>query len=92
MRFPHPPQAGSSECHASSESPKEPPTIDLSICILTNRQPALLSGCVASCIAEIEQAGLDAEIIVVDNASADGHPQRLLGTCRYVRVIRNNKS
>ena len=66
--------------------------IDLSICILTRYQPELLPKCVASCVTEIERSGISAEIIIIDNASWDGSPQRVAGLYPMVRVIRNEEN
>lgn len=66
--------------------------MDLSICILTRNQPKLLSCCVASCIAEIERAGIKGEIIVIDNASSDQYPQKVAAPFPNVRIIRNEEN
>ncbi len=65
---------------------------DLSICILTRNQPELLRLCVASCISEIERAGITGEVIIIDNASADGSPQRVAHLFPTVRIIRNEEN
>lgn len=66
--------------------------MDLSICILTRNQEALLRRCVACCLAEIERAGVSAEIIVIDNASTDGSVQRVAELFPQVRVLRNQEN
>jgi len=66
--------------------------MDLSICILTRNQPDLLPRCVASCVAEIEREGIAAEIIVIDNASCDGSPQKVANRYPLVRLIRNEEN
>jgi GT2 family glycosyltransferase len=66
--------------------------MDLSICILTHSQPALLPQCVAACIGEIGRAQLAAEIIIVDNASDDAYPQRLAYLSPMIRLIRNEQN
>jgi GT2 family glycosyltransferase len=66
--------------------------MDLSISILTRNQPELLPQCVASCIAEIERAGVSSEIIIVDNASTDAYPQRLARMSPMIRIIRNEEN
>jgi GT2 family glycosyltransferase len=66
--------------------------LDLSICILTHCQPELLPRCVAASVLEIERAGISAEIIVIDNASADGYPQTLATTYLGLTVIRNEEN
>jgi hypothetical protein len=66
--------------------------MDLSICILTWNQPELLPRCVASCLAEIEREGLAAEIILIDNASGDGSPQRAANLSPLVRLVRNERN
>jgi len=71
---------------------KEACEMDLSICILTRNQPELLPRCVASCLAEIEREGVDAEIIVIDNASSDGSPRKVASLSPLVRLIRNEEN
>jgi GT2 family glycosyltransferase len=66
--------------------------VDLSICILTHNQPKLLPDCVAACISQVERARMRAEIIVVDNGSANAYPQRLAGTYPQVTVIRSEQN
>lgn len=66
--------------------------MDLSVCILTRSQPVLLTQCVAACVSEIERARLTAEIIVIDNASADRYPDSLAASTPLVRVIRNEEN
>jgi hypothetical protein len=66
--------------------------MDLSICILTWNQPDLLPRCVASCLAEIQREGIAAEVIVIDNASPDGSPQRVANLSPLVRLIRNEEN
>jgi GT2 family glycosyltransferase len=65
---------------------------DLSICILTRHQPELLPKCVASCVAEVERSGISSEIIIIDNASWDGSPQRVASLYQIVSVIRNEEN
>lgn len=66
--------------------------LEVSICILTRNQPELLRECVASCVAETSRNSLDAEVIIIDNASSDGGPQRVAGLFPGVRVIRNEEN
>lgn len=66
--------------------------MDLSICILTRNQPDLLPRCVASCVAEIEREGIASEIIVIDNASCDGSPQKAANLSPLIRLVRNEKN
>jgi hypothetical protein len=66
--------------------------MDLSICILTHYQPDLLPRCVASCLAEIERAGITSEIIVIDNASSDRYPQKVANLSPLVCVVRNEEN
>lgn len=66
--------------------------MDLSICILTHNQPELLTSCVLSCIAEVERAQVQAEILIVDNATADGYPQRLSAIHPSIRIIRSERN
>jgi hypothetical protein len=65
--------------------------MDLSICILTWNQPDLLPRCVASCVVEIERERLAAEIILIDNGSPDGSPQKVANLSPLVRLVRNEK-
>jgi hypothetical protein len=64
----------------------------LSICILTRNQPDLLPRCVASCLAEIAREGLASEIMLIDNASCDGTPQKVAKLSPLVRLIRNEQN
>jgi N-acetylglucosaminyl-diphospho-decaprenol L-rhamnosyltransferase len=66
--------------------------MDLSFCILTRSQPELLPRCVASCAREIELAAVNGEILLVDNASTDGTPQRVANQFPGVRRIRNEQN
>jgi hypothetical protein len=66
--------------------------MDLSICILTWNQPDLLPRCVVSCLAEIEREGIAAEIIVIDNASPDGSPQKVASLSPLVCLVRNERN
>jgi len=66
--------------------------MDLSICILTYCQPELLPKCVESCFTEVVRAGITAEVIVVDNGSADGAPNKIGHTFPQVRLIRNEQN
>jgi N-acetylglucosaminyl-diphospho-decaprenol L-rhamnosyltransferase len=66
--------------------------MQLSICILTHSQPELLPKCVAACFAEIARAGITAEVIILDNASVDGSPERVGRLFPGAKVIRNNQS
>lgn len=67
-------------------------SVDLSICILTHNLPVLLSQCVASCVSEIERAGINGEIIIIDNASTDRYPEKLAASTPTIRVIRNDEN
>lgn len=66
--------------------------MDVSVCILTRNQPELLPRCVASCIREMHATGLAGEVILVDNASTDGAPQRVAARFPGVRVMRNEEN
>lgn len=66
--------------------------MDLSICILTHCQPELLPRCVSSCFAEIQRAGIEGEVIVVDNASSDGSPLAVKARFPEVRLLRNEEN
>jgi hypothetical protein len=59
---------------------------------LTRNQPDLLPRCVASCLAEIERAGITSEIIVVDNASCDASPQKTAKLSPLIRLVRNEEN
>lgn len=65
---------------------------DLSVCILTRSQPLLLRECVAACVEEMRRAGAAGEIIVIDNASADGYPRELAEVFPAVTIIRNQEN
>jgi len=71
-------------------NPRSP--MDLSICVLTHNQPVLLARCAAACIEEMGKAPVNGEIIVVDNASADGYPRILQESLPKIRVIRNEQN
>jgi GT2 family glycosyltransferase len=66
--------------------------MDLSICVLTHHQPELLPRCLEACFSEIERAGVAGEVILIDNASADGSPQRAAAMFPGLRVIRNEQN
>ncbi len=66
--------------------------MDLSICILTRNQGEFLRQCVASCVREVQRTGVPSEIIVIDNASSDGSPQRVANLFATVRIIRNEEN
>jgi N-acetylglucosaminyl-diphospho-decaprenol L-rhamnosyltransferase len=66
--------------------------MDMSICILTHSQPALLPPCLCACLAEIERSGLSSEILIIDNASSDAYPQKLLGLSPLIQIIRNEEN
>jgi GT2 family glycosyltransferase len=68
------------------------PHADLSICILTHSQPVLLPQCVTACFSEIERAQVSAEIIIIDNASADRYPERLAAASPIIRILRNEQN
>lgn len=66
--------------------------VDLSICILTRSQPQLLPECVAACLKEARRAEVTFEIIIVDNASEDRYPEKLLALSPSIRVLRNERN
>ena len=66
--------------------------VDVSICILTHSQDELLRLCVESCVREIKTSGLVTEVIIIDNASVNGAPQRVSASLRQVRVLRNEEN
>jgi len=66
--------------------------MQLSVCILTHSQPELLPKCVASCFAEMDRSGICGEVIVIDNASTDGSPQKVAQKFPKVRILRNEKN
>jgi GT2 family glycosyltransferase len=63
--------------------------MDISIIILTRSQRELLLRAVESCVREIHANGFAGEIILVDNASTDGSPQRVAAEFPEVVLIRN---
>src|SRR5215469_5130971 len=52
----------------------------------------LLPLCVAACLVEIERSGLASEILIIDNASSDAYPQKVLGLSPLIRIIRNEEN
>lgn len=64
----------------------------LSICILTHSQPELLPKCVSSCFSEIQSLGIESEVIVIDNASADKYPEKLTQIFPQTLIIRNEQN
>ena len=66
--------------------------MDLSVCILTHNQPTLLPECVEACLLEIARSRLAAEIIIIDNASADRYPEAVASSFPSTRVIRNEQN
>ncbi len=66
--------------------------MDLSVCILTRNQDELLRQCVASCVREIQRAGVTSEVLIIDNASNHGGPQKLASLFPLVRIIRNEEN
>jgi GT2 family glycosyltransferase len=66
--------------------------VDLSICILTRSQPQLLPDCVVACLKEARRAEVTFEIIIVDNASEDRYPEKLLALSPSIRVLRNERN
>ncbi|HEV2178156.1 MAG TPA: glycosyltransferase family 2 protein [Terriglobia bacterium] len=66
--------------------------MDLSICILTHHQPALLPQCIECCFAEMKRSGITGEVILIDNASTDGSPQRAVARWPELRVLRNESN
>lgn len=77
--------------HRAGFSPAQRSGVDLSICILTNRQPELLPRCLVACVAEIERAQIEAEIVIIDNASSDRYPAKLAHLYPQVRTIRSDE-
>lgn len=63
--------------------------MDISVIILTRNQPELLPRAVESCLREIAAEALAGEVILIDNASVDGAPQRVAAQFPGVRLIRN---
>jgi GT2 family glycosyltransferase len=66
--------------------------MDVSIIILTRNQPELLPRCLDACFGEIGRAGVQGEVILIDNASTDGTPQRMATQFPALRVIRNEEN
>lgn len=66
--------------------------MDLSICILTHNQPTLLNECVEACLSEIATTRVAGEIIIIDNASSNAYPEKLVGLSPLIRIIRNEEN
>jgi GT2 family glycosyltransferase len=64
--------------------------LDLSVLVVTHRNPGLTRDCLASVFAETRD--LDFEVIVVDNASSDGTPEMVEREFPAVRLIRSERN
>ena len=85
--------ASSASTPTLSGSPEpEDRAATISAVILTRSQPEILPACVASCARELKDGHFAGEIILVDNASTDGTPQRVARQFPEVRVIRNEEN
>jgi GT2 family glycosyltransferase len=67
-----------------------PPTIDLSIVIVTWNNAGIISDCLRSL--KSFDADPEVEIIVVDNASGDGTPDLIEHEFSYVRLVRQDRN
>jgi GT2 family glycosyltransferase len=65
-------------------------TPQLSVSIVSYRTPGLLSACLSTLEAERERIDLD--VIVVDNASADGSAELVERDFPWVRLVRNQRN
>lgn len=62
-------------------------TVDLSVLVVTYRNPELTRACLASVLEQTD--GLSYEVVVVDNASDDGTPDLIAAEFPTVRLIRS---
>ncbi len=66
--------------------------LDLAVVIVSWNVRELLADCLRSLFADIERAGLNAQVWVVDNASADGTPEMVAEAFSAVRLIANKEN
>ena len=65
---------------------------DLSVIILTHNTRELTIACVRAALGDLASGGLNAEVIVVDNASTDGTARAIREQFGAVRVIENEEN
>jgi N-acetylglucosaminyl-diphospho-decaprenol L-rhamnosyltransferase len=63
------------------------PPVDLAVIIVSYNTRKLLADCLASALTSASRSGLDAEVWVVDNASADGSPDMVRQRFPEVRLL-----
>jgi len=66
--------------------------MDLSIVIVSWNVRELLTGCLASVLDSLDGSGIEHEVLVVDNASADGSPEAVSARFPQARLIANAKN
>jgi len=66
--------------------------LDLAVVIVSWNVRDLLAACLRSLFSDIEQSSLKAQVWVVDNASADGTPERLAEAFPSVRLIASREN
>lgn len=66
--------------------------VELSVCILTRNQRDILKACLHSCQEDLEQGGVQGEVIVIDNASADGTVAMVQTAFPQVILLRNSEN
>ncbi len=66
--------------------------LDLAVVIVSWNVRELLADCLQSLFADIERAGLNAQVWVVDNASADGTPEMVAEAFSAVRLIASQEN
>ena len=65
----------------------EPPTLDVSVVVVSYRSRALLGECLESVRASLEASGLTGEVLVVDNGSPDGTAELVRERYPWVRLV-----
>jgi GT2 family glycosyltransferase len=65
---------------------------DVSVVIVNYNTWHLLRDCLASVLADAAESGLQVEVVVVDNGSTDGSPERVARHFPQVRLIRNARN
>lgn len=67
----------------------EPPTLDVSVVIVSYRSRALLGECLDSVRASLAASGLAGEVVVVENGSPDGTAELVREQYPWVRLVVN---
>lgn len=62
---------------------------DVSVIVVHRNTWGLVRDCLVSVLEDAARSGLEVEVIVVDNASTDGSPERIAEQFPQVRLIRN---